>query len=276
MNDIIPNLNLVFEKIFKSVESQVYDTLDKIVNINKNILEIEPIKKIISSNGFIIIANSIVFFLIIYYLYTIIISMYNGNRFENVYHLIIKLLIISVIINNSYFLIEQILELNDNLTDTVNTLCKNLAGCDITFVKLKENILSIKDFAKNDFLSLDGLIKGIISYGSVNVLITFAIRYATMILLIIVSPVAFSMLFSNLTKGVFYNWLKMFITNLFTQIILKILLSIPLMYSDNNSVMYKIILVGSVYMIYKLNSFVKEIFSKFSVNNQNKNIYNGG
>ena len=137
MNDIISNLNVVFEKVFKSVESQVYDTLDKISNIDKSILKIEPIQKIISSNGFVIIANSIIFFLIIYYIYMVIISMYNGNRFENVYHLIIKLLIISVVVNNSYFLIEQVLELNDSFTDAINTLCKNLVGSDITFVKLK-------------------------------------------------------------------------------------------------------------------------------------------
>lgn len=276
MNDTISNLNIVFEKIFKSVEAQVYDTLDKISIIDKEILKIEPIQKIISSNGFVIIANSIIFFLIIYYIYMVIISMYNGNKYENIYHLIIKLLIISVVVNSSYFLIEQILELNDSLTDAINTLCKNLAGCDITFVKLKEAILNIKDFSSSDFLSLDGLIKGIISYGSINVLITFAIRYVTSILLIIIAPVALSTLFSNFTKGVFYTWIKLFVTNLFMQIILKIIITIPLLYKDNNSVMYKIIIVGSVYMIYKLNSFIKEIFTRFSINDNNKNIFNGG
>ena len=120
------------------------------------------------------------------------------------------------------------------------------------------------------------MIKGIISYGSINVLVTFAIRYVTIILLIIIAPVAFSTLFSKLTKGVFYTWLKIFITNLFMQIVLKIIITIPLLYKENNSVMYKIILVGSVYMIYKLSSFVKELFARFSINDNNKNIFNGG
>ena len=48
------------------------------------------------------------------------------------------------------------------------------------------------------------------------------------------------------------------------------------MYKDVNSIMYKIILVGTIYIIYKLNSFAKELFSKFSHETQIKNIFKGG
>lgn len=273
--DIISNLNTVFEKVFKSVESEVYVVLDSVICIDKNIFKIEPIKNIINSNGIIIIANAIMFFLIIYYMFTVLISMYNGNKYESIYHLIIKLLLISVLINSSYYLVEQVIELNSYITSSVESLCKDLAGKDITFENLKDNILNIQDFMKSDFVSLDGIIKGIISFGTVNILINFCIRYATIILLIIISPIAFCMLFSNLTKGAFYTWIKMLITNLLVQVILKLLLAIPLIYTDTNNILYKIILVGTIYIIYKLNNFIKELFSKFSSYDSVKNIFKG-
>ena len=275
VTDIISNLNNVFEKLFKSVEAEVYVVLDSIVCIDKNIFKIEPIKNIIDSNGIVIIANAIMFFLIIYYIFTVLISMYNGNKYENVYHLIIKLLLISVLINSSYYITEQIIDINFQITEAVESLCEDLANKEITFENLKENIINIKDFMNSDFMSLDGIIKGVISFGTVNILINFCVRYATIILLIIISPVAFCMLFSNLTKGAFYTWIKILITNLLVQIVLKVLLSIPLIYTDTNSIMYKIVLVGTIYIIYKLNNFVKELFSKFSSFDSVKNIFKG-
>lgn len=273
VTDIIKNLNAVFEKIFKSIEGEIYTVLDGIVDINVNILQKEPINKIISSSGFIIIANSIIFFLIIYYTFTVIISMYNGNKAESIYHIIFKLLLITLLVNSSYYLIEQILNLNQALTEATEKLCQGLAQKEITFENLKESILNIKDFMKSDFLSLDGVIKGVLSFGTVTILINFCLRYVTIIFLIIISPIALCLLFSNLTKNVFYTWIKMLVTNLLLQVIIKIILVVPLMYKDVNSIMYKIILVGTIYIIYKLNNFTKEIFSKFSKDEVNKNIF---
>ncbi len=273
VTDIIKNLNAVFEKIFKSIEGEIYTVLDGIVDINVDILQKEPINKIISSSGFIIIANSIIFFLIIYYTFTVIISMYNGNKAESIYHIIFKLLLITLLVNSSYYLIEQILNLNQALTEATEKLCQGLAQKEITFENLKESILNIKDFMKSDFLSLDGVIKGVLSFGTVTILINFCLRYVTIIFLIIISPIALCLLFSNLTKNVFYTWVKMLVTSLLLQVIIKIILVVPLMYKDVNSIMYKIILVGTIYIIYKLNNFTKEIFSKFSKDEVNKNIF---
>lgn len=275
VTDIIKNLNAVFEKIFKSIEGEIYTVLDSIVDINVDILQKEPINKIISSSGFIIIANSIIFFLIVYYTFTVIISMYNGNKPESIYHIIFKLLLVTLLVNSSYYLIEQILDLNQALTNATEKLCQSLAGQKITFENLKESIVNIKDFMKSDFLSLDGIIKGVLSFGTVTILINFCLRYVTIIFLIIISPIAFCLLFSNLTKNVFYSWVKILLTNLLLQVILKIILVVPLMYKDLNSIMYKIILVGTIYIIYKLNSFTKEIFSKFSKEEVKKNIFKG-
>lgn len=274
VTDIISNLNSVFEKMFKSIEGEVYEVLDNIMVIKSDILSIEPIDKIISSSGFILIANSIILFLVVYYTFTVLISMYNGNKSENVYHLIIKLILVGILVNNSYFLIEQILNLNESLTLGVESLCEDLAGKKVCFNSMKESILSIKDFMKADFLSLDGLIKGVLSFGTVTILINFCVRYVTIVFLIIISPIAFCLLASDLTSNIFFTWIKMLAVNLFSQVVLKIILVVPLMYKDTGSMMYKIILIGTIYIIYKFNGFVKEFFSKFSKDKINKNIFN--
>ena len=110
IDDILNTLNTVSEKLFKSVEGEVYKTLDDIVMIGKDILEKEPLKNIFFENkvnGIIIIANSLLLFYFIYYIFNILLSLYNGNKVENVYTFVIKMLVITIVVNNSYYIIEQ-------------------------------------------------------------------------------------------------------------------------------------------------------------------------
>ncbi|MDF2865920.1 MAG: hypothetical protein K0R72_738 [Clostridia bacterium] len=276
INDIISSLNLISEKLFKSVEGEVYTTLDKIVNISPKILKSEPLNNIFLENkinGIILIANSLIMFYITYYIFTQLISLYNGNTAENIYVFIIKLVLISIIVNNSYFICELMLNITDELTKTIEIYGRDISNQDITFENLKEKILSIKDFMKNDLLSLDGIIKGVISFGAITILINFSIRYVTAIFLIIIFPLSLVTLISNITSGIFKSYFKFLTVTLLTQIIVKLVILIPLMYKDIDSIMYKIILVGSIYIIYKINTFVKELFVKITEEGKYTNIF---
>ena len=115
--------------------------------------------------------------------------------------------------------------------------------------------------------------KGIISFGSVSILISFSVRYVTVIFLIIISPLAFVCLSSNLTSGIFNMWVKMLIVNLTVQIGIKLLIFIPLAYKNQNDIIYKIILVGTISLIYKFNIFIKELLARISNENNVKNIF---
>lgn len=274
--NILNSLNVISEKLFKAVEGQVYEVLDKIVIIGPEILKTEPLKNIFFENkinGIIIIANSFILFYVIYYIFTQLISLYNGDKAENIYHFILKLIFITIIVNNSYFLCEQILTINEGLTDAISIFTKEVSNQEISFGNLKENIISMKNFMNSELLSLDGLIKGVISFGSVSILLNFAIRYVTIIFLIIISPLAFVTLGNNLTSGIFKTWFKIFLINLLTQVIVKLVIFIPIMYKNVNNIMYKIVLVGSIYILYKINSFAKELFAKISSDVQIKNIF---
>lgn len=263
VNELLDNLNVISEKIFKSVDTQIYKILDDIVEIGPDLLTKEPLKNIFFSdklNGIIIIANSFILFYIIYYILIQLISIYNGKKIPNIYYFIMKVIIIFTLSNNSYFLCNESLDFFKSFSSAINTYGNSITNNNLSFEGLKENILSIDDFMKNDLLTLDGLIKGIISFGIVSVLINFSIRYVVVIFLTLISPFAIISYISGSTSGFFKSWIKMYIVNMMVQVVVKCILIIPLVYKDINSIMYKIILVGSVYLIYKITTFTKELF----------------
>lgn len=266
-NNILNNINIVAEKLFKSVEGQVYTALDKIVVIGPEILNEEPLKNICKNsfvNDISLIANVLVIFYVIYFVFNQFINIYNGNNYENIYKFIIRTVIIEIAITQSYYICEEILNIFKILTNAIDELLKGFCKEDISFESFKKIITNIDDIMNDDLLSLNGIIKGMISFGSVSVLINFAIRYVTTIFLVIISPFAILTLESNISSGIFKSWIKLLFTNLIVQIIIKFVIVIPIMFKNKEDLMYKIILVGSIYIIYKINSFTKEIFAKIT------------
>ena len=275
--NIINSLNTVSQKLFKSLDDEIFEKMDDLVNVNSDLFNKSPLKDVFfqdKTNALIIIANSLILFYVIYFVFLKLISIYNGNKSQSIYMFVIKLIIVTVMVNFSYYICREIVNMIGLLTDCVDGGLYDLLGKKVSFVSLKENIVKIDDIINSDLLSLNGIIKGIISFGSISILINFAIRYVTIIFLFIISPFAFIFLSNELTIGIFRTWFKTLFVSLMTQIIVKFIIFIPLLYKDINSMTYKIILVGSIYIIYKINGFTKEIFIKISSNNQINNIFN--
>ncbi len=275
-NDIITNLNYLLEKVFKSIEGEIFKTLDKLTIIGPEILKEEPLKNIVFENkvnGLVIIANTLILFFVIYYVFKQLIGIYNGNKIESIYVFIIRIIIVCIIVNFSYYICEEILNIFGILGESIDTYASDLINRKVTFENLKDSIINIENIINTDLVSLDGIIKGIISFGSVSILISFSVRYVTVIFLIIISPLAFVCLSSNLTSGIFNMWVKMLIVNLTVQIGIKLLIFIPLAYKNQNDIIYKIILVGTISLIYKFNIFIKELLARISNENNVKNIF---
>lgn len=272
--NIIDNLNLVSDKLFKSIENQVYEILDKLINITLDIFKSEPLKTICSNeiNGIIIIANSLIIFYITYFAVTQIFNLYNGDNVSNVYKFILKIVFVCIITNSSYHICKEIINVFSIFTDCVSTYCKEISGSNVNFLELKEVFFNIEDILDDDLLSINGMIKGMISFGSITILFNMSIRYVTIIFLIIFSPFAFISLSSNITSGIFSSWLKIFITNLLVQVIIKFIILIPLICRNIDKIMYKIILVGSIYIIYKINDFTNQIVGNIA---KNTNVHGG-
>ena len=268
--DVISNLNLLSEKIFQTIENSVYELLDKVIDIKPDILKSEPISTIFPNheiNGIMMIANSLLLFYLIQYILTQMICLYNGKQTENMYSFLLKIIIIGILINNSYSICELVLEFFDGISTGIDIFVSSVVKKGISFDVLKENILSIENMKKVDAISVEGFIKGIISLTTISVFIHFSIRYITVIFLLIMTPIALVCLCSNLTSGISKMWFKNLFINLMMQIFFKLILLIPIAYQDIQSPIYKVIIIGSLYLLYKMNSFVNQLLSKITGGN---------
>jgi len=260
-DNILNSVNILIEKIYKSVEENVYELLDKLVDISPDILKNEPLRYIFDDSekeGMIFIATSLVLFYVVQYIFLKFVSMYNGKNPENIFKFILRLIICVTLTSCSNYICETVLEINSLFTDLIASLGENITGEELSFNALKEVIVDLEKYMGEDCISLDGLIKGFISFGSVTLLINYAVRHVTVTFLILVMPLAIMFSVSPLTKGIFNSWLKLFVINLSMQWIIKLILIIPISVKTTNNDMFKIIVIGTIYVLYRINMFVKD------------------
>lgn len=267
VTNIINAINTIADKIFKSVEGEVFKGLDDLLIINEKILYKEPLKTLFITSdkeGLIMLTLSFVIFFLVYYVITRILAMYSGENVDNVFKYMLRVIVCVICSVCSLFLCEQILNINGILTEIISNIGDDLTGQEICFKSLRELVLNLDEYMSEEALSIDGIIKGIISFGATTILITFAIRYVTIIFLILVSPIAIMFATSSATYGIFKSWTKMFCGNLLMQNIVVIVLMIPLSVREVDNNLFKIILVGSIYLLYRINNFSKEFLGNIS------------
>lgn len=263
-NNILNNLNILLEKFFGTVESEVFVLLDKLYKITPKILEEEPLKRILTKDveeNIVLILISLIILFIIFYLITYMFSLYSGNKQESVFKFVFKVIIFLMLSSSSIYIIETILDLNNMLTDVILNVGEDITKKKISFVSLGECIGNIEKYMGKDAVSIDGVIKGVVSIGASSMLITLAIRYVTIIILVILSPVAIMFAASGNTYSLFLAWIKSFLISILTQNIIAIVLIIPLSFKNAEDVMYKIVLAGSMYLLYKINTFSRELIN---------------
>lgn len=267
VDNILNAINVIAEKIFKSVEGEVFKGLDEFLVINEKILDKEPLKTLFvksDGEGLIVLAMSFVIFFLVYYIIARTIAMYNGENVDNVFKYMLRIVICVICSASSLFLCEQVLSINGLLTEVIANVGKDLTGETICFESLRELVLNLDEYMSEEALSVDGIIKGVISFGATTILITFAIRYVTIIFLILVSPIAIMFAASSSTYGIFKSWVKMLCSNLLVQNLVIVILMIPLSVKDVDNNLFRIILVGSIYLLYKINNFSKEFLGNIS------------
>lgn len=261
-NDILNNLNVLLEKFFGTVESEAFVILDKLYKITPDIIKEEPLKKILTRDteeNLALILICFVLLIIVFYLISYMFSLYSGNKQENVFKFIFKLAIFLILSSSSIYIVETILDLNNMLTEVILNLGEDITKKEISFESLKECITDVEKHMEKDAVSIDGVIKGVVSIGASSMLITLAIRYVTIIVLIILSPIAIMLAANNNTYSLFLAWLKSFLISILTQNVIAIILIIPLSFKNTDEIMYKIVLAGSMYLLYKINTFAREL-----------------
>ena len=269
---IIDTINTIFEKLFASIDNNLYSALDKITFINSDILNDNTFGKIFgtsTSDGILIIANSLLLGFILYYSIKYLLSHITYKQIEQPFSFIIKLIIFGIFMNYSFSILKIILELNSNITLAIQNIGQNIFNSQISFSELINKIntnISIQT-SSIDIFSLDGLIKGTLSFSLLSLIFSYSFRYIMVKIFILLSPFAFLSLCLDTTSWFFKSWLKNLFSLLFIQIIvyLVLLLLFSIDFSSSN-ILNKFIYIGGLYALIKANSFVREFIGGISTN----------
>ena len=269
---IIKTINDIFSQIFSSIDNNIYSVFDEIIFITPKITTNNSFQKILgttSYDGILLICNSLVLGFIIYYAITYLLSHLTYSKVDTPKQFLFKCIIFISIMNSSLWICEEIISLISIITTSLSDICNNLFGYTISFSGLIDTInkniyLSDQSFS---ILSFDGIIKSFTSFGLINLLFTYSLRYIMVQIFILISPFAFLSLIISSSEWFFKVWLKSFLSLLFVQILVSIILLFS--YSidiSQNSIFSKILYIGVLYALTRANLYIKELFGGISTN----------
>ena len=250
--------------------NNLYSLLDETVFIQSDSIFTDKFNLLFSSDKFnlLILANLLLTGIVLYHIGKIIVSIYTGIETQFPYLYAIKAAIYGILLNTSLFICQQIINFNSLITEYLSELGKYLFDIDMTFVSLYNSINNIVSEVDNfELFSIDGIIHCMISFGFITLLITYILRFILLKLLILSSPFTFLCLLEDNLKPYFFNWLKYFIILLLTQNIIILVLYIPNILDNSNEIYFKILIVGVIYTLYQLNSYIRELLGGFGIGN---------
>lgn len=271
---IIETINSIFKTLFSSIDTTIYSVLDELTFIDKNILNNSIFQKIFGStgnNGLLVIANSLLVGFSLYYAIRLIYSYYMNLQIERPYQFIFKLLIFGIVMNCSYFICNQFIQLNSFISDAIRTVGSHIFGHDISFSELinKLNYLSIKENEFNIF-SFDGLIKSFISISLFNLIFSYSLRYIIVKVFILITPFAILSLVNESTSWFFKTWLRTVLSLLLQQSLIAIILLIIFSFNfSSNNIISQLMCIGGIYALVRANSYIRSLIGGISTDVSN-------
>ena len=267
---VTQTINSLFGNLFSSIDSNLYKALDSITFITTDIIDSSSFEKIFgksSSSGFLLIANALLVGFIIYYFARHMLSSFAIVESQNPYKFIFKLIIIGICMNSSFYICEQIINLNSLISDAIRAVGKDLLHTDICFSALvtKLNLVIYKESVGTNIFSIDGIIKSVISIGFFNLIFSYSIRYIMIKVFVLISPFAILCLSLKQTSIFFKSWIKCFFALLLTEILASVILIV--MFSINyssNDLIFKLLFIGSIFALMKANTYVREFIGGIS------------
>jgi len=267
---IISTINTIFSSLFSSIDNNVYSILDDLIFINTDILNDNFMSSFFGTStttGLLLLSNSLLLGFAIYYIVRYAFSHYTTTNTEQPFQFLFRLLIFAILSNSSYFLIEQILNINSLISLGIREVGENIFKCNISFSELilrLNNIITTDSNSLNIF-SLDGLLKSFISVNLLNLLFTYSLRYVILKVFILICPFAILTLINTSTSWFFKSWFKCVLSLLliqsFVSIILLIIFSTDFSLPDLKS---KILCIGCIYALTKANSYIRDLIGGIS------------
>ena len=265
---IISTLNSVLSSLFSSIDNTLYSLLDEVVFIDSSIVSDSFFDKAFGSMyhaGILIIADSLFFGFLIYYCIRLHFSFYSGSNVEKPLQFTLKCIVLGICINCSQFLCEQIVYISSALSDSIRDVGLLVFGSQISFDSLIQQINSFISTDSLDIFSFDGIIKGFVSFGMINLLFSYSLRYVLIKVFILLSPFAFLSLTNLSTSWFFKTWLKNFLALLLLQSFVSIIFLIVFSFDGTfSSTFSQLMYVGTLYALSKANHYMKELIGGLS------------
>ena len=261
---ITETINNLFSNLFSSVDNSLYSVLDDLLFIGPDLFKDSSLEKIlgnINSGGLILICNSLLLGFTLYYACFLLLSKFTMAQIQSPMQYIIKLFLCGIAINSSIYIAQQFVTLFSNISLTIREVGESVFHeniCLTTFVEKFNSSVYIDGSSLNIF-SLDGLMKGFVSIGLLNLAISYSIRYVLIKVFIIFSPFAFISLLNQNTSWIFKSWFKLLVSLLALQILVSLILliSFSIRFKSENLIS-NFIYMGSIYALIRANSFIKD------------------
>ena len=266
---IISTINTLLSSLFSSIDNNLYSILDDIVFIDTDILHDNFISSIFGTSntiGLLLLSNSLLIGFALFYIIRYAFSHYTSSQTEQPFQFLFKLFIFAALSNSSYFLMEQLININSLISLSIREIGENIFNCNISFSELILKLNNIVSSQENlNIFSMDGLLKSFISINLLDLLFTYSLRYVILKVFVLITPFAIITLINSSTSWFFKSWFKSILSLLLLQSLVSLILLI--IFSTNFSVteiMPKIICIGSLYALTKANSYIRDLIGGIS------------
>ena len=208
-----------------------------------------------------LIANSLILGYLLYYSFKLLLAHLGITQVESPAHFLLKIIFYAICMNFSLFICEEIINIISLLSSSIRELGENIFHIEICFSSLISQLNSVLSIQSTmDFFSLDGILKAFISFGLLNLVITYAVRFVLIKIFVLLSPFALLSLCNKSTSILFHSWIKSFLAlmliQVFVSIILLFIFSLKISSTNMSS---KFILIGSIFILIKANSYIREM-----------------
>lgn len=267
---IFNSLNELFSQLFSSIDNSIYSVLDEIIFIKPDIISGSAFGQILgdsNTSGILLICNSLVLGFIIYYAINYLISHLTYSKIDSPKQFIFKAIIFIAIMNSSLWICEQIINIISLVTIAISNIGISLFHSNINFSHFIDNINKSLYISGDKFniFSFDGIVKSFTSFGLINLVFTYSLRYIMIQIFVLLSPFAFLSLLTNSSEWFFKVWIKAFISLLLVQILISLILLLSFTIDMNqNTIISKLLYIGIIYALIRANSYMKELFGGIS------------
>lgn len=267
---ILNSINELFTQMFSSIDNSIYHLLDEIVFVTPEIINGNLFQKILgttASDGILLICNSLILGFIIFYAINYLFSHLIYSKIDSPKQFIFKSIIFIAIMNSSLWICEQIINIISLITINISELGKTLFNSNINFSTFIDNLNKSLFSTSSNFniFSFDGIIKSFTSFGLINLVFTYSLRYIMIQIFVLLCPFAFLSLITNKSEYFFKIWFKTFISLLLVQILLSLILLLAFTININSdSNISKLLYIGIIYALVRANTYIKEIFGGIS------------